>query len=49
MNAKLEVVEIPDDVDWDIKDYDVMEHVAERRRTWHGSGIRRRREVFKVE
>lgn len=32
--AELKVVEIPDDVDWYIQEYDGMEHVAERHRTW---------------
>ena len=32
--AKLEVVEIPDDVAWHIHEYDGSEHVAENHRTW---------------
>lgn len=32
--AKLEVVQIPDDVDWYIDEYDGMEHVAERHQKW---------------
>ena len=32
--AELKVVEIPDDVNWYIEEYDGMEHVAERHRTW---------------
>ena len=32
--AKLAVVDIPDDVDWYIEEYDGMEWVAERHRTW---------------
>lgn len=32
--ASLEVVEIPDDVEWEIDDYNGMEHVAEKHRTW---------------
>lgn len=32
--AALEVVEIPDDVDWEIVEYDGMEHIAETHRTW---------------
>jgi len=32
--AKLQVVEIPDDVQWHIHDYDGQEHVAENHRTW---------------
>ena len=30
----LKIVEIPDDVNWYIAEYDGMEHVAERHRTW---------------
>jgi hypothetical protein len=32
--ARLKVVEIPDDVEWFIHDYDGIEHVAEVHRTW---------------
>lgn len=32
--AKLRVVEIPDDVEWEISEYDGNEHVAEKHRTW---------------
>ena len=32
--ADLKIVEVPDDVNWYIEDYDGMEHVAERHRTW---------------
>jgi hypothetical protein len=32
--AKLEVVEIPADVEWHIDEYDGLEHVAENHRTW---------------
>jgi len=32
--AKLAVVEIPDDVAWEIAEYDGMEHVAEIHRVW---------------
>lgn len=32
--AKLKVVEIPDDVDWAIDEYDGKERVAEKHRTW---------------
>ena len=32
--ASLKVVDVPDDVDWDIVEYDGREHVAERHRTW---------------
>ena len=32
--AELAIVEIPFDVDWEINDYDGMEHIAEVHRTW---------------
>ena len=32
--AQLEIVEIPDDVEWQIEEYDGNEHVAEVHRTW---------------
>jgi hypothetical protein len=32
--AKLKVVEIPADVEWEIKEYDGVEWVAEKHRTW---------------
>lgn len=32
--AQLEIVEIPDDVDWVINEYDGNEHIAEKHRTW---------------
>lgn len=32
--AKLKVIEIPDDVDWEIDDYDGMETVEEKHRSW---------------
>lgn len=32
--AELEVVEIPDDIQWEIEEYDGNEHVAEKHRTW---------------
>ena len=32
--ANLEVVDIPDGIEWEIDDYDGMEHVAEKHRTW---------------
>lgn len=33
-HAKLKVVEIPDDVQWHISEYDGLEHIAENHRTW---------------
>jgi hypothetical protein len=33
--AKLKIVEIPDDADWYVADYDGIEHIAERHRTWY--------------
>jgi hypothetical protein len=33
--ADLKVVEIPDGVNWYIAEYDGLEHVAERHRTWN--------------
>jgi hypothetical protein len=32
--AALEIVEVPDDVNWQIEEYDGNEHVAEAHRTW---------------
>ncbi len=32
--AKLEVVEIPDDVDWEIDNYDGLERIHEKHRVW---------------
>lgn len=32
--AELKIVNIPDDVDWVIEDYDGKEWVSERHRTW---------------
>lgn len=34
MCAELKIVEIPDGVEWEIKDYDGIEWVAEKHRTW---------------
>ena len=33
-SSELKVVEIPDGVEWEIQDYDGMEHVAEKHRIW---------------
>ncbi len=32
--SKLKIVEVPDDVEWDIKDYDGMESIHEVHREW---------------
>jgi hypothetical protein len=32
--SSLKVVEIPDDVEWQIEEYDGLEWVAEKHRTW---------------
>ena len=32
--AKLKIVEIPEDVEFEIQEYDGLEHVAEKHRTW---------------
>lgn len=32
--AELKIVEIPDDVEWEIEEYDGNEHIAESHRTW---------------
>jgi hypothetical protein len=32
--AQLKIVEIPDDVNWYVEEYDGLEWVAERHRTW---------------
>jgi len=32
--AELKVVEIPDGIEWEISEYDGMEHIAEEHRTW---------------
>ena len=34
MFSRLEIVEIPEDVDYTIEDYDGLEHIAEKHRTW---------------
>jgi len=33
-HRELKIVEIPDDVDWDIEEYDGKEWVSENHRTW---------------
>lgn len=32
--SELKIVEVPDDVEWEICEYDGLEHVAEKRKTW---------------
>ena len=34
-SSVLTVVDIPDDIEWEIVEYDGLEYVAEKRRTWH--------------
>jgi hypothetical protein len=34
-HSELAIVEIPDDVEWEIDEYDGREHVAEKHRTWY--------------
>lgn len=36
--SRLVVIEIPDNVEWQIEDYDGLEHVAEKHRTWRYRG-----------
>jgi hypothetical protein len=33
-HAELKLVEIPADVEWEISEYDGLEHIAEKHRTW---------------
>lgn len=33
--ARLKIVEIPDDIEWEIEEYDGREHIAEKHRTWY--------------
>ncbi len=32
--AEIKIVEIPDGIEWEIDEYDGVEHVAEKHRTW---------------
>jgi hypothetical protein len=32
--AKLQIVEIPDGIEWQVEEYDGSEHIAEKHRTW---------------
>lgn len=34
VHAKLKIVEVPDGVEWEIQEYDGVEWVAEKHRTW---------------
>jgi len=34
-HAQLHIVEIPSDVEWQIEEYDGLEHIAEKHRTWY--------------
>ena len=34
MCSELKIIDIPDDVDWEIEEYDGMEWVSEKHRTW---------------
>jgi len=38
-SCKLAAIDIPDDVKWEIKEYDGLEYVAEKHRTWHHSTL----------
>lgn len=33
--ANLKIVNIPDNIEWEISEYDGSEHIAEKHRTWH--------------
>lgn len=33
--AEIAIIDIPDDVEWQIEEYDGREHVAEKHRTWY--------------
>ena len=35
MFGSLKVVEIPDDIEWEIKDYDGIETIHEKHKTWN--------------
>lgn len=32
--SKLKVVEVPDEIDWELQEYDGIEWIAEKHRTW---------------
>lgn len=33
--SRLKTIKIPSNIDWQIKDYDGYEHIAEKHQTWH--------------
>jgi hypothetical protein len=33
--SSLRIIEIPDDVEWEVHEYDGREHIAEKHRTWY--------------
>jgi hypothetical protein len=33
--SSLKIIEIPDDIEWEVHEYDGREHVAEKHRTWY--------------
>jgi len=33
--SSLRIIEIPDDIEWLVEDFDGLEHVAEKHRCWH--------------
>ena len=33
--SSLKILEIPDDVEWEVHEYDGREHIAEKHRTWY--------------
>lgn len=33
--SELAIIEVPDDVEWEIDEYDGREHIAEKHRTWY--------------
>jgi hypothetical protein len=35
LHSSLKIVEIPDDVEWIIQEYDGAEHISEKHRTWY--------------
>lgn len=33
--SSLKVIDIPDDIEWQVEEYDGREHIAEKHRTWY--------------